>query len=1430
MGPAMLVTLLLALGLIAASGTSSVVQAAGQGLVAAYSFNEGAGGSAGDGSGNGHTGVISGAAWTPQGKFGGALIFNGVDNWVTVGATSLLDLTTGMTLEAWVFPTTATGVQDIVIKEGTNVDIYNLYARNGRGLPESNVFVGGVNRTAEGVALPTNQWTHLAGTYDGVTLRLFINGVETASAAISGSIPPSTGPLRLGGNSIWGEFFHGIIDEVRIYNRALSLAEIQSDMNTSVEGAQPGAPTVAITSPLDQATVAGVISITASATDDVGVTGVQFFLDGIALGAELGTAPYTMTWDTTTASVGPHIVTARARDGDGHVTTSTAVSVAVQNNSVPGNFHDEVVIGTGLVFPTAFEFLPDGRMLIAEFRGRLLVAQPGASTVDAVPVIDLPNVFNEDVTVGGERGLVNVIADPDFVNNGHIYVFYTAANPQRDRVSRLTMVGNTASPASEFVVWQGVSDSTSTDHHGGGLAFGPDGKLYISTGDNGDPPTSQPLTSDHGKILRVNKDGTVPSDNPFFDGNGPNIDAIWARGLRNPYRISFDTATGRLYIGDVGQNSVEEVNLGTRGANYGWPVCEGPCGSAGMANPIFSYSHSGRDASITGGFVYRGSQFPASYQGVYFYGDFAQNWIRYLTFDGAGNVTGSVNFLPPDGTLDGPFDPVMLKEGPDGALYYVDFGWGWQGTVNPAAIRRIRFISGNQPPVAVVAAAPQSGQAPLSVSFSSAGSYDPEGQPLFHAWTFGDGGSSNAANPVHVYAESGVYIAQLALSDGTTTTMSRALIIEVGNPPQGEITSPPDGLVFRAGDVISFAGTATDLEDGPLPASAYSWTILFHHDTHVHPTLGPTSGVTAGTFTIPTTGHDFSGATSYEIILTVTDSAGLSSTRSVFIYPHKVDLTFVTDPPGLAITVDGVNSTTPYVKDTLTGFQHVIAAFDQAQGATNYGFVSWSDAGAQTHTVTAGDTGASYTATFQSTTVTAFPTSTTILSGTLSGGTAAALRSDDNVYYAVNSTTSGTRTSAWYGSFTNVPKGLTSLKVSYKGNNSRNCTQTVAIWNWSTSAWAQLDSRTVGTTEVALNNLTPGGPLTNYVSGSAGTGELRVRIQCQATANLTNRGDLMSIVYDAPVGPPPPDTAAPVRSNGSPSGTLPAGTSQAALSLTTNEPAVCRYATIPGVAYGSMPNVFSTTGGTTHSVTVAPLADGQAYDYFVRCQDLLSNFNTDDVVISFSIATPGSAGLVAAYGFNEGAGTTVFDKSGNGLNGVISGATWITQGKFGNALSFNGTSDWVTVSNASPLNLTTGMTLEAWVFPTATTGVRDILLKEGTNVDIYNLYARNGHGRPEANVFVGGVNRMAEGSALPANAWRHVAGTYDGATLRLFINGVQVASEAVSGSIPASTGPLRIGGNGIWGEFFRGRIDEVRIYNRALSQSEIQADMNTPIE
>ena len=151
---------------------------------------------------------------------------------------------------------------------------------------------------------------------------------------------------------------------------------------------------------------------------------------------------------------------------------------------------------------------------------------------------------------------------------------------------------------------------------------------------------------------------------------------------------------------------------------------------------------------------------------------------------------------------------------------------------------------------------------------------------------------------------------------------------------------------FRAGDVITFSGTATDAEDGTLPASAYTWNIDFLHEGHVHPGT-PITGVTSGTFTIPTSGHDFSGFTRYRIMLTVTDSSGLQSSQFVTIFPDKVNLTFDTAPGGLTLYLDGIAHTAPFVYDTLKGFNHTIEARNQTVGTTSYTFASWTDGGTQ---------------------------------------------------------------------------------------------------------------------------------------------------------------------------------------------------------------------------------------------------------------------------------------------------------------------------------------------------------------------------------------------------------------------------------------------------------------------------------------------------
>jgi Concanavalin A-like lectin/glucanases superfamily len=408
---------------------------------------------------------------------------------------------------------------------------------------------------------------------------------------------------------------------------------------------------------------------------------------------------------------------------------------------------------------------------------------------------------------------------------------------------------------------------------------------------------------------------------------------------------------------------------------------------------------------------------------------------------------------------------------------------------------------------------------------------------------------------------------RLTTSDGSLDTVSEPLAITAGAPPVPRIVTPGDGSTFRAGDVVGYSGDATDAEDGALPPSALNWKIVFHHDSHIHPVLDGTPG-SSGSVTIPTTGHSFKGDTSYEIVLTATDSDGIQASRSVTIRPQKANLTFATSPAGLTVSVDGIPGTTPFTVGEIVGFQYAIDTPSPQSGNT---FASWSDGGAKAHTITVPATATTLTATFSA----------------------------------------------------------------------------------------------------------------------------------------------------PPVGTP-----------------------------------------------------------------------------------------------------------VAAYNFDAGGGTTLADVTGKGHTGTLSGPTWTAAGRTGAALSFDGVNDSVRIDDANDLDLRTGMTLEAWVRPSALGNAwRTVLFKEQTGHMTYALYAATDTGRATGQAYVGGERNARASTALPVNAWTHLATTYDGANLRLYMNGTQAATLALTGAMAVSTGPLRIGGNGIWGEWFAGLVDDVRVYDRALSASEIQGDM-----
>jgi hypothetical protein len=298
------------------------------------------------------------------------------------------------------------------------------------------------------------------------------------------------------------------------------------------------------------------------------------------------------------------------------------------------------------------------------------------------------------------------------------------------------------------------------------------------------------------------------------------------------------------------------------------------------------------------------------------------------------------------------------------------------------------------------------------------------------------------------------------------------------------------------------------------------------------------------------------------------------------------------------------------------------------------------------------------------------------------------------------------------------------------------------------------------------------------------------------------------------------DTTPPVISNIASSGLFASG---ATVAWTTNEGADTQveYGTTTG--YGSL-TALNTAMVTSHSASLSGLASSTTYHYRVHSHDVAGNLATSgDFTFTTTSLVPG---LVAQYTFNEGAGSSVIDSSGNGNVGTLVGASWSTTGKYKNALSFNGTSSRIDVLDSPSLHLTTAMTLEAWVKPTVVSSIWQDVISKG-NVNYYLMASSSTSGRPTGGgTFGGSAKGTFAPSALTANTWTHLAATYDGGAIRLYVNGTLVSTTAQTGTIKISPNPLQIGGNTISGQYFKGLIDEIRIYNRALNQTQIRSDMN----
>ncbi len=456
-------------------------------------------------------------------------------------------------------------------------------------------------------------------------------------------------------------------------------------------------------------------------------------------------------------------------------------------SGLPDGYDIEYLTG-GLSRPTAMAFAPDGRIFIAEKSGTVRVS---SSSFD---ISSTPFVTMTDVNDYGDRGLIGIALDPDFASNHYVYLAYTYENNPSDyegektaRVVRYTEKDGVAISGSKKVILGTVGGNASTpscadyadsadciasdssSHTIGGLRFGPDKKLYVSTGDGArfdisDEHAFRAQDKGHlsGKILRINTDGTGVSDNPFYTGPDDNASKVWAYGFRNPYRFNFDPESNMLLVADVGWGEKEEVDLVTAGKNYGWPCREASLTTSGYANfpgcpittaiegPIYEYDHvsigNQKVGVITGGAFATSNTYPTDFRGSYVFADAAFGWLRNITFNGQ-SVDAVKDFAD-----DVPF-PVEFVTGPDGLIYLL--------THYSGEIRRI--IHDSELPSAVFSTNVSSGIAPLSVSFDAGTSSAPGGATLTYRWSFGDGNTANEIRPTHVYSEPGEYTAELTV-------------------------------------------------------------------------------------------------------------------------------------------------------------------------------------------------------------------------------------------------------------------------------------------------------------------------------------------------------------------------------------------------------------------------------------------------------------------------------------------------------------------------------------------------------------------------------------------------------------------------------------------------------------------------------------------
>ncbi|HKA85290.1 MAG TPA: PQQ-dependent sugar dehydrogenase [Acidimicrobiales bacterium] len=502
-------------------------------------------------------------------------------------------------------------------------------------------------------------------------------------------------------------------------------------------------------------------------------------------------------------------------------------------------------------------------------------------------------------------------------------------------------------------------------------------------------PSGQPVTLD-GTIIRVDPNtGAGMAGNPFASHADLNARRIIAYGLRNPFRFGIRPGTQQLWVGEVGWATWEEIDRiadvdDAVAENFGWPCYEGDArqGSydsadlnscealygSGQTGPFYRYNHNAKVApgdscaagssSVSGIAFEDGSNYPSDYDGALFFADASRGCVWVMKR--AGGVDPSPTQVSE--FVGGAGQPVQVTAGPGGDIFYVDLEGG--------QVHRVVYNGANHPPTAAISANPTSGTAPLTVGFDGSGSSDLDpADSLSYAWDLdGDGqfDDSTAVAPTHTYTAAGTVTAGLRVSDPAGASDTQSVTVTIGapnTPPAPVIDTPTSALRWKVGDAITFAGHATDAQDGTLPASRLSWSVVLNHcpsNCHTHPVQSYT-GVAGGTFPAPD--HEY--PSSLSLVLTATDSAGVAASTSLRLDPRTVDLTFATTPSGLQLSVGAETLAAPATRTVIVGSSNSVSApSPQTVGGASHTFSFWSDGGGRTHNVIAPASPTTFTAAF----------------------------------------------------------------------------------------------------------------------------------------------------------------------------------------------------------------------------------------------------------------------------------------------------------------------------------------------------------------------------------------------------------------------------------------------------------------------------------